>query len=132
MKFSIRREITSSFSLWFQSWCSFSLRRDFLKVSVRLKFSRYVKKLRELAIIIYFFIYIFFFFLNTFIVIHINVTNKKIRRKFSIVVTSRAGENFRSRWWRSVSSPLQVSGAVTRLTVDRATSHSLQRRGSTL
>ena len=28
--------------------------------------------------------------------------------------------NFRSWWWRSVSSPLQVSGAVTRLAVYRA------------
>ena len=51
------------------------------------------------------------------------IKTKKIRRKFSIVVASRVGENFRSWWWRSVSSPLQVSGAVTRLTVDRAASH---------
>ena len=42
-----------------------------------------------------------------------------------------AGENFRSWWWRSVSSPLQVSGAVTRLAVYRAAPHTLQRRGST-
>ena len=35
----------------------------------------------------------------------------------------KSGENFRSWWWRSVSSPLQVSGAVTRLAVYRAAPH---------
>ena len=52
-----------------------------------------------------------------------------VRRKFSIVVAHCAGENFRSWWWRSKSSPLQVSGAVTRLAVYRAAPHNLQRRG---
>ena len=51
------------------------------------------------------------------------------------VSRARLVENFRSWWWRSVSSPLQVSGAVTRLAVYRAAPHNkprrdnLQRRG---
>ena len=53
----------------------------------------------------------------------------RFRRKFSIVVAYCAGDSFRSWWWRSVSSPLQVSGAVTRLTVDRAAPHNLTCRG---
>ena len=135
MIFQSGEKFRNSFSLWFESSCSLSLRRDFLKVSGRLKFSRSVKNRGELARMIFFIFYFFY----TFIGIHINVSKKKKnRRKFSIVVASRAGENFRSWWWRWVSSPLQVSGAVTRLTVDRAASHNtpsegghrnLQRRG---
>ena len=54
----------------------------------------------------------------------------KIFKNFSVQKNRfSSGENFRSWWWRSVSSPLQVSGAVTRLAVYRAAPHNLQRRG---
>ena len=46
------------------------------------------------------------------------------------VSRARGVDNFRSWWWRSVSSPLQVSGAVTRLAVYRAALHNSPARTS--
>ena len=59
----------------------------------------------------------------------LRVSSARLVEYFRSWWRSESGENFRSWWWRSVSSPLQVSGAVTRLAVYRAAPHNLQRRG---